>query len=157
VPLHAHDSLVDIRAISISGCTEWADAISAQSCLCQFLSNHAEEEGPVAAAVFTWLVSSGAAQAIFSLATANVQHLQALPQALKNALDGARSSALQVFLSVVVFFGPFSCDESPVPFQLAELERRHREPVLSSNVSSAYFGCSYRFAMSTSSRFIRCT
>jgi hypothetical protein len=98
VPLHEHDSLVDIRAIPVSGCSEWADAISAQSCLCQFLSNYTEEES--APAVFAWLTSTGAAHAIFGLATANVsQHMQVLPQALKGALDGARSSALQVNLS----------------------------------------------------------
>ena len=97
VPLHAHDSLVDIRALPITGCSAWADAISAQSCLCQFLSNFTSEEG--AAAVFTWLTTSGAAPVIFGLATANVsQHMQVLPQALKGALDGARSSALQVSL-----------------------------------------------------------
>jgi hypothetical protein len=65
--------------------------------LCQFLSNFTSEEG--AAAVFTWLTTSGAAPVIFGLATANVsQHMQVLPQALKGALDGARSSALQVSL-----------------------------------------------------------
>ena len=97
MPLHAHDSLVDIRALPVSGCSEWADAVNAQSCLCQFLSNYTLEEGPAPAVVFTWLTSSGAAQAIFGLATANVsQHMQVLPQALKGALDGARSSALHV-------------------------------------------------------------
>ncbi len=101
MPLHDHDSLVDIRALPVGGCSEWADAISAQSCLCQFLSNYTVEEG-AAPAVFVWLTSTAAAQAIFGLATANVsQHTQVLPLALKGALDGARSSALQVSVSLV--------------------------------------------------------
>jgi hypothetical protein len=97
VPLHAHDSLVDIRALPVNGCSEWADAVSAQSCLCQFLANYTLEEGSAPAVVFTWLTSSGAAKSIFGLATSNVsQHMLVLPQALKDALDGARSSALHV-------------------------------------------------------------
>jgi hypothetical protein len=105
IPLHAHDSLVDIRALPVSGCAEWADAISAQSCLCQFLSNYTLEDGAAPAAVFTWLTSTGAAQAIFGLATSNVSHhMQVLPQALKGALDGARSSALHVRASAAMSY-----------------------------------------------------
>ena len=161
VPLHEHDSLVDIRAIPVSGCSEWADAISAQSCLCQFLSNYTEEES--APAVFAWLTSTGAAHAIFGLATAKVsQHMQVLPQALKGALDGARSSALQVSLSLQnVVLTPALCfclsttHSSAVSFELAQLERRRREPFISRHVSSANFGCCGCFTIPAPSRFTR--